>query len=92
MKCWKNKKRCPWWYFNLRLPTGTGTICKLYGMPLEEARELCRAAEKFRNELRKSKKRKKQEESNNNQVFDFVRAKKWPGTSRGFGPVTREVL
>jgi len=71
MKCHK----CPNWKFNLRFPVGLGPICKIFGMPIQQARRHCIAQGR---ELDNSKKKS-------------VETEAWPGARRGYGPITKKI-
>ena len=81
MKC---GVKCPRWHFTLRLRE---PICKKYGMPIPEAWDKCFAV------TGPGKARKRSDSSGPAEAKSgpATRAGKWPGTMRGFGPITMKI-
>jgi hypothetical protein len=78
MKCSLN---CPYWYFRLTLPARTGVICKKHRLPLSDAREKCFVVTGQGRARKRVIKPPKP-----------VRAERWPGSSRGYGSITKEMI
>ena len=77
--------KCPSWHFSLKLPAGLGPVCLKHMLPLDAARDKCsgisgpgRARKKGRAAEEKAKAAKP------------VKADAWPGSLRGWGPITKE--
>jgi hypothetical protein len=67
---------CGFWHFNLKFPMGIGAICLKYMLPIDNAWDKCFAVT--------GKGRPEKQAAS-------IRANSWPGSIRGWGPITREI-
>lgn len=93
MKC---SLRCPHWYFNLTVPVGVGPLCRKYMLPLFDAWDKCFAVPG----PGRGRRKKKPEERADGKAADGKPGEKtrsrpqsggarpWPGSLRGWGPIT----
>ena len=88
MKC---GAECPMWHFTLRMPE---PICQKYGLPIPEAQDKCFAVcgtGKARKRGAGGGPAEGKKEPAMNQWSNKANPSKWPGTMRGFGPITMKI-